>query len=216
MQSTSVFMCCQVCFPWLKGQLGFERLSKSCAMSGTWENGPLFHFKLCVTMVFRFAQRRPSTSDRCRWSSNDLCFSLWKKSDTRSPPLRREELLHGLFFWFENSFCQSKWSKKKRKQANASLRPIVGWKKAEKKSHRQLWTRAVRSIKRRAAPAARSTGRRPPRDRGWEMTFETEGRDRRVSLSLHLSLSLSVCHLHILLCGNRLPFGDPAIRAMLC
>ena len=39
--------------------------------------------------------------------------------------------------------------------------------------------RPLRSIKRRAAPAARSTGRRPPRDRGWDMTFETEGRDRR-------------------------------------
>ena len=48
-------------------------------------------------MLFRFAQRRPS--DRCRWSSNDLCFSLWKNSDTRSPPLRREERLHGLFFF---------------------------------------------------------------------------------------------------------------------
>ena len=38
-------------------------------------------------------------------------------------------------------------------------------------------------------PAARSTGRRPPRDRGCEMTFETEGRNRRdqsaASLTLH-------------------------------
>ena len=118
---------------------------------------------ICVTMVFRFAQRRPSTSDRCRWSSNDLCFSLWKKSDTRSRPLRREERLHGLFFfWFENSFCHSKWSKKKRKQANASLRPIVGWKKAEKKKSSsaldtrskidQTQGRASRAIDRAPAP----------------------------------------------------------------
>ena len=37
------------------------------------------------------------------------------------------------FFWFQNSFCQSKWSKKKGKKASASLRPIVRSKKAEKK-----------------------------------------------------------------------------------
>ena len=163
---------------WLNGQLGFERLSKSCTMSGTGKIA--LSFKLCVTMVFRFAQRRPS--EQWCWSSNDLCFSLWKSSDTRSPSLRREERFDGLFFWFENNFCLLKWSKKKGKQANTSLRPIVGSKKAEKKSpwvaleYTRTW---VRSIKRRVAPAARSTGSRPPRDRGCEMIFETEGQDRR-------------------------------------
>ena len=34
MQSTSVFMCSQVCLCVIEGQLGFERLSKSCTMSG--------------------------------------------------------------------------------------------------------------------------------------------------------------------------------------
>ena len=37
------------------------------------------------------------------------------------------------FFWLENNFCQSKYViKEERKKANASLRPIVGSKKAEK------------------------------------------------------------------------------------
>ena len=64
----------------------------------------------------------------------DLCFSLWKSSYTRSPPLRREERLHGLFFWFENKLSVQVIEDKKGKQKNTSLRPIVGSKKAEKKS----------------------------------------------------------------------------------
>ena len=133
MQSTSVFMFSQVCLCLIERTIGVWTSVKVLYHKRERENGHLFQFKLCVTMVFRFAQRIPS--DRCRWLSNDL--SLWKNSDTRSPALRREERLHGLFSWFENSFCQSKWSKKKGKQANVSLRPIVGSKKAEK-SHRQL------------------------------------------------------------------------------
>ena len=125
------------------------------------ENGPLFQFKLCVTIlrVFRFAQRRPS--NRCRWSSNDLWFHFGR-TQIRGARHWGGKSACMAFFWFENSFCQSKWSKKKGKQANASLRPIVGSKKAEKKvimsslEYTRTW---VRSIKRRAL------GPRQPRDR---------------------------------------------------
>ena len=118
----------------VKGQLGFERLSKSCAMSGTWENGPLFQFKLCVTMVFRFTQRR--RSDQCRWSSNDLCFSLWKNSDTRSPPLRREERLHGLFFFGLRTVFVSRSDRRKKesKQTAVFVRSLDGRKQKKRVS----------------------------------------------------------------------------------
>ena len=109
-----------------------------------------------------------------------LCMCIYLTTTSPTP----STTLAWPFFWFENSFCHSNWSKKKGKPANASLRPIVGSKKAEKKSSWVAleYTRTqVRSIKRRPAPAAWSTGRRPPRDRGCEMTFETEGRNRRGS-----------------------------------
>ena len=82
------------------------------AGQGKW---PSLSLKLCVTRprVFRFAQRRPS--DRCRWSSNDLCFSLCQNSDTRSPPLRREERLHGLFFLVWEQFLSFELIEEERK-----------------------------------------------------------------------------------------------------
>ena len=85
------------------------------------------------------------------------------------------------FLWFENSFCQSKWSKKKASKGQSSSLCWIEESRKKKSSWVALeYTRTwVRSIKHRAAPAARSTGRRPPRDRGCEMTFETEARDRR-------------------------------------
>ena len=134
-------------------------------MIGTWENGPLFQFKLCVTMVFRFAQRIPS--DRCRWSSNDLCFSLWKNSDRRSPPLRREERLHGLFFFFFFGLrtvfvSRSDRRRKESKQTPVFVRSLDGRKK-KKKSSSALDTRS--KIDQTQARASRAIDRAPAPER---------------------------------------------------
>ena len=74
----------------------------------------------------------------------------------------------------------------RRKLAKASLRPFVGSKKAEKKvivssSGVHAYMSKIDQTQGRASRAIdRARGRRPPRDRGCEMTFETEARDRRV------------------------------------
>ena len=110
-------------------------------------------------MVFRCAQRRPS--DRCRWSSNDLCFSLWKTSDMRSPPLRRGERLHGLsFFGLRTTFVsRSDRRRKESKQTPVFVRSLDRRRKKKQKKHRQLWSeidqtqgRASRAIDRAPAP----------------------------------------------------------------
>ena len=120
--------------------------------------------KLCVTMVFRFAQRRPS--DRCRWSSNDLCFSLWENSDTRSPPLRREERLHGLFFFFfglRTAFVsRSDRRRKESKQTPVFVRSLDG-KKQKKKSSSALDTRS--KIDQTQGRASRAIDRAPAPER---------------------------------------------------
>ena len=71
-------------------------------------------------------------SDRWRWASSHLCFSLSKYSAMNSRSLRLEERWHCLFSGFENNFCQSKWWKKKWNEVNASLCLIVGSKKEKK------------------------------------------------------------------------------------
>ena len=96
-------------------------------------------FKLCATMLFRFAQRRPS--DRCRWSSSDLYFSLWKNSDTRSPQLRREERWPFFLDWeqfLSVEVIEEEMKASKRKSSSD------GWiEESRKKSHRQLWSTRV-------------------------------------------------------------------------
>ena len=168
-------------YAWLKGQLGFERLSKSCTMSGTGKMALSLSIQAVRddARVFRFAQRRPS--DRCRWSSNDLCFSLWKSSDTRSLPLRREECLHGLFFGGGGGWEQFLSGEVIEEERKASKRQSSSDRWIEESRKKSSWValeytrKCERSIKRRAAPAA-GTG---PRNCGCEMTFETESWDRR-------------------------------------
>ena len=109
-------------------------------------------------MVFRCAQRRPS--DRCRWSSNDLCFSLWKNSDTRSPPLRRGEACMAFFFGLRTIFVsRSDRRRKESKQTPVFVRSLDRRRQKKKKKHRQLWSeidqtqgRASRAIDRVPAP----------------------------------------------------------------
>ena len=66
------------------------------------ENAPLFQFKLCVTMLFRFVQRRPS--DPWRWLSNDLYFFTLEDLRKEEPATEggggggRLGRLHGLLF----------------------------------------------------------------------------------------------------------------------
>ena len=182
MQSTSLFMFGQVCLCMIKRTMGsLDRLSQFSTMSGTVKMA--VSFKLCAMPMlrFQFAGWRPS--DRYRWSSNDLCYSFWKNLNTRSPLLRREEPSGFFFFFFFLRLTFVSQSDRRRKETNWP--PVFVWSLDRRKE--SLWvalgyTRTwIRSIKLRAAPAAWSTGRRSPRDRGCEMTVKTEGRDRRES-----------------------------------
>ena len=162
MQSTLVFMCCQVCLCVIERTIGVWTSVKVLYHERDRENGPLFQCKLCVAMVFRFAQRRPS--DRCRWSSNDLCFSLWKNSDTRSPPLRRDERLHGLFFLVWEQFLSVEVieeEKKASKRQSSSFRWIEESRK--KKSSSALDTRS--KIDQTQGRASRAIDRAPAPER---------------------------------------------------
>ena len=140
-QSTSMFMCSHVCLCVIERTIGVSTSVKVLYHERERENGPLFRFTLCMTVVFRCAQRRPS--DRCRWSSNDLCFSFWKNSDTRSPPLRRGERLHGLFFFGLRTVFVSRSDRRRKesKQTPVFVRSLDRRRqKKKKKKNRHLWS----------------------------------------------------------------------------
>ena len=124
MQSTSLFMFSQVCLCVIERAIGIGTSIKVLYHEWGRENGPLFQ---------AFAWR-------CSFGDRPLdgvghpkisVFHFWKNSDTRSPPLRREERLRGLLLGVGDNVFQWKWSKKKGNQAPASLRLIVWSKKGE-------------------------------------------------------------------------------------
>ena len=181
MQSTSLFLFSEVCLCAIERTIGVWTSVKVLYHERDRENGPLFQalrddaLSVCSTETVRSMALVVQRS---------LFFTL-EELRYEEPATEAGRALAWPFLWFENNFCQSKWSKKKGKQANASLRPIVGSKKAEKKSS---WVALVQSgvhaymskIDQTQGRARRAIiGRRPQRDRGCEMTFKTEGRDRR-------------------------------------
>ena len=113
---------------WLNGQVGFERLSKSCTVSGTGKMALSFNSSFAWRCSFGLLNGDPLIDAVGR----PTILGRTQIRGTRHRG-RKSTCMALFFFWFENSFFQSKWSKKKGKKANASLRPIVGSKKAEKK-----------------------------------------------------------------------------------
>ena len=179
MQSTSLFLFSEVCFvrDWTDNWgLNVCQSPAPWAGQGKWPSLSSFAWRCSFGL---FNGDRPIDGIG---GPTIFVFTL-EELGYEEPATEAGRALAWPFFWFENNFCQSKWSKKKRKASkhqSSSDRWIE-----ESRNWKSPWavlqyTRTwVRSIKRRAAPAARSTGRRPPRDRSCEMTFETEGRDRR-------------------------------------
>ena len=158
---------CLTALPWA-GERKWPSLQASSAATPT---------SAMLTMLLRFEGWWPSN-----WwcgSTNGLRFWLWKTSDARSPPLRREECLRRLFFGLRTNFVNQ--SDQRRRES--SWPPVFAWSFDQRK--KSLWVALeymriwVGFIKLRAKPASWSTGHRPPRDRGCERTFETKGQNGR-------------------------------------
>ena len=120
-------------------------------------------------MLFRFAQRRPS--DRCRWSSNDLClFFTLEELRYEEPPTEAGRTLAWPFFCLRTVFV----SRSDRRKKESKQTPVFESRQKKTSSAVEYTSTWVRSIKRKAAPAVRSTGRRPPRGRGWDYDLRNQ------------------------------------------
>ena len=95
------------------------------------ENSPLFQFKLWVTMLFRFAQRRPS--DRLPLVQRSLFFIL-EELRYEEPSTEAGRALTWPFFGLRTVFAsRSDWRRKERKQTPVFVRSN---RRKQKKSHR--------------------------------------------------------------------------------
>ena len=142
-------MCSQVCLCVIERTIEVWTSVKVLYHERDRENGPLFQFKLCVTLVFRFAQRRPS--DRCRWSSRGARH--WGGESA---------CMAFFFFGLRTIFVsRSDRTRKESKQTPVFVRSLdrIEEGKKKQKKHRQLWSeidqtqgRASRAIDRAPAP----------------------------------------------------------------
>ena len=142
------------------------------------ENGHLFQFTRCVTMLIRFAHLRPSGSMALVVERSLLTL---EKTQIRGARHWGGNSSNKAFFLVWEQVLSVEVIEEERK---ASKRQVSSDRFIEKSRKKSSWivleyTRTwVRSIKRRAAPAARSTGRRPsppPPPSG----FENDLRNRR-------------------------------------
>ena len=194
MQSTSLFMCSQICLCVIERTIGVWTSVKVLYHERERENGPLFQFTWSFAWRCSFGLLNGDRPIDAVGRPTIFVFHFGRAQIRGASHWGGKSAYMAFFFLVWEQFLSVEVIEEERKESKGQSSSLRWIEESRKKSHRALeYTRTwVRSIKRRAAPAARSTGRRPPRDRGCEMTFETEAWNRRVLISIFYHILTSV------------------------